>query len=593
MSFDLQSLIPEHIALLKPYLSARDEFNDHHESFVFLDANELPEPLHGFPANINRYPGNEPGRLKEKLAVIKKIDPESIFLGNGSDEIIDLIMRCFARAGKDEIMTFPPTFGMYANRAVANNLSVKEVPLDHRFMIRIKDTLGAISQETSQIYVCHPNNPSGNLQAREHVISLLEHFHGIVVVDEAYIDFSPENSLIPLLAKYPNLIVLQTFSKAFGLAGARVGVAYASADIVRVLEKVRCPYNIGSVSAGLAEKALNSYADYLLNVKYLRNQRDELAGSIAGMPLVEKVYPSDANFLLVKTSDAGAIYNHLVRNGVVVRNRDKEAGCSGCVRITVGTAEENQRLLNVWRKFNGNTDPSAEVYRQEGDITGKSGRKNAFQGYAGNEQANEPGGEHLPGLWEQAARRATIKRKTAETDITLKINLDGKGYSNIETGIGFFDHMLQQIAKHGLIDLEIHAVGDLETDPHHTIEDTGITLGAAVLEALGGKKGLERYGFSLPMDDSSAQVMLDFGGRFYLKWDAAFAAPHVGGIPASLFGHFFRSFAEAAKCNLHIQAAGEDDHHKIEAIFKAFAKTLRMATRRNSHDIMPSTKGVL
>ncbi len=563
MSFDLQSLIPEHIALLKPYMSARDEFNEYHESYIFLDANELPAPLHGLPKNINRYPGREPDRLKEKLAAIKNVDPGNIFLGNGSDEIIDMIMRCFASPGKNEVMIFPPTFGMYANRAAANNLSVKEISLDNHFLINLNHTLDAISPETSQIFVCHPNNPSGNLQPKEHITCLLENFHGIVVVDEAYIDFSPENSLIPLLAKYPNLIVLQTFSKAFGLAGARVGVAYASDDIIGVLEKVRCPYNLGSSAAGLAEAALNSYADYLLNVKHIRSMRDELAGSLARMPLVEKVYASDANFLLVKTKDAGAIFTHLARHGVVVRNRAHEAGCSGCIRITVGTAEENQTLLNVWSKF------------------------------AGIDHANEPGRHYLPDLSQQAARRATVKRKTHETDITLRVNLDGNGYSNIQTGIGFFDHMLHQIARHGITDLEVHALGDLETDPHHTIEDTGITLGTAVLQALGDKKGIERYGFSLPMDDSSAHVMLDLGGRFYLKWDVSFAAPHIGGIPSSLFSHFFRSFAEAAKCNLHIQATGEDDHHKIEAIFKAFAKTLYMAARRNNLDITPSTKGVL
>lgn len=593
MSFDLKSLIPEHIALLKPYLSARDEFNEYDGSYVFLDANELPEPLYGLPKNINRYPGGESDRLKEKLAAIKNVEPGKIFFGNGSDEIIDLIMRCFTREGKDEIMIFPPTFGMYANRAAANNLSVKEVLLDNDFQINLNDALRAIAPETSQIFVCHPNNPSGNVQKREHIIRLLESLHGIVVVDEAYIDFSPENSFVPLLNKYANLIVLQTFSKAFGLAGARVGVAYASEEIIRVLEKVRCPYNLGSSAAGLAEAALNSYADYRLMAKHITVMRDELAITLTKMPLVEKVYASDANFLLVKTKDAEAIFAHLLRHGVVVRNRDKEAGCSGCIRVTVGTSEENKTLVNVWSQYNkdGNQADKSEVSDPE-DI-GKAGRFNTSRTNAGPDQVNEKD-RHVMGDFSQlAARRATVKRKTNETDITLRVNLDGTGYANIHTGIGFFDHMLHQISRHGIFDLEIHAIGDLETDPHHTIEDTGITLGTAVLQALGGKAGLERYGFSLPMDDSSAQVMIDLGGRFYHKWDAAFSAPHIGGIPSSLFSHFFRSFAEAARCNLHIQATGEDDHHKVEAIFKAFAKTLHMASRRNHMDIMPSTKGLL
>lgn len=593
MSFDLQSLIPEHIALMKPYLSARDEFDPSKEAYVFLDANELAEPLHGLPETINRYPGKEIKRLKEKLAAVKQLNPENIFTGNGSDEIIDLIMRCFARAGRSEIITFPPTFGMYANRAAVNQLKVNEVALDHLFRIKPDETLKAISPATALIFVCHPNNPSGNLQDQKHIISLLENFRGIVVVDEAYIDFSPENSCLPLLARYPNLIVLQTFSKAFGLAGARVGLACASPAIIEVLEKVRCPYNLGSSAAGLAEMALNTYADYLLRVRQIKSMRDELADKLLSMPWVEKVYPSEANFLLVKTKDAGAIYSHLLSRGFVVRRRDKESGCAGCLRISIGTSEENQALINAWSSFGEEKDLSQIENQAAGEESHSTGQKIAALQFPGIYQGNEIGGKRPSGPSQLKARKATLRRKTQETDITLRVNLDGRGYSNISTGIGFFDHMLHQVARHGILDLEIHAAGDLETDPHHTIEDTGISLGTAILQALGDKKGIERYGFALPMDDSSAQVLLDLGGRFYLQWDASFSAPHIGGIPSSLFSHFFRSLAEAARCNLHIQAAGEDDHHKIEAIFKAFAKTLRMAARQNNPDIMPSTKGVL
>lgn len=579
MSFDLQTLIPRHLSQLKPYASARDDFEGSREDRIFLDANELPQALYGLPSTINRYPGNEPFILKEKLAAVKGVDPKRIFLGNGSDEIIDLVMRCFGRPGKDQIMIFPPTFGIYAVRAAVNNLGVKTVALDQQFRIDAGRALEAVTPEVPLMFVCHPNNPSGNAQSKEKIIPLLEGFRGIVVVDEAYIDFCPEKSLLPLLDKFPNLMVMQTFSKAFGLAGARVGAAYASREIIELLDKVRCPYNLGTASIRLAEKALNSYADQRLNIARIIRLRQKLAGELARMPLVEKVYPSDANFLLVKTGDADALYGHLARNGVVVRNRDKEPGCRGCLRITIGTAEETRHLVRAWSTFekkdrdNGmHTFP----YRPE---------RNASTVSADNKDTVSPS--------VSKDRKATHRRTTSETDITLHINLDGTGESNIRTGIGFFDHMLHQIARHGMIDLDIIAMGDLEVDFHHTIEDTGITLGMALLDALGDKNSIERYGFALPMDDSEATVLLDLGGRSYLKWEAGFYADHIGNIPSGLFRHFFRSFAEAAKCNLHVKATGDDDHHKTEAIFKAFARTLRMAASRNDSGSMPSTKGVL
>ncbi len=564
MPFNLRALIPEHIARVKPYASARNEFDGHREHFIFLDANELPQAIHGLPPYINRYPAQEPDRLKLKLAAIKNLDPNKVFLGSGSDEIIDLLMRCFARPGKDRIMIFPPTFGMYAVRAEVNNLGVQRVNLDENFMIQTRKALDEATADTRLMFVCHPNNPSANLQDAEQLIRLIRQFKGIVVVDEAYIDFSPANSMLPYLEQFPNLVVLQTFSKAYGLAGARVGVAYASADITAVLNKVRFPYNVGSASVRLAEQVLENYASFRLQTAHIVELRNWLSSALRELPCVQKIYPSDANFLLVKTSDANAVYRHLTRQGVVVRNRDKEPGCQGCLRVTIGTTAEMRRLVSAWKSID--------------NPPGKTGDKSAT-----NITIQKRPGE----------RQAVQRRKTSETDITLRINLDGMGYGNIHTGLAFFDHMLQQIARHGAFDLEIHAEGDLQVDPHHTIEDTGITLGETLIKALGDKKGIERYGFSLPMDDSSASVLIDLGGRSYLKWEVAFEASHVGGIPVSLFRHFFRSFAEAARCNVHIKASGEDDHHTIEAVFKAFAKTLRMALSRNDSGRIPSTKGVL
>jgi len=576
MSFNLKSIIPEHIRNITPYASARDEFKG--KGSVFLDANELPEPLPGMPADANRYPGSEPELLKEKLSAVKQVERDCILLGNGSDEIIDMLMRCFCRPGEDQVMVFPPTFGMYAVRARVNNLEVIPVNLDSDFGIDSGKALKNVTPDTRLMFVCHPNNPTGNAQEKETIVELLENFDGIVVVDEAYIDFCPDKSLLPLLKDYRNLVVLHTFSKAYGLAGARIGAAYASREIIGVLQKISFPYNLGTPAIRLAEKALDSYAVYLMNLRRIAASRDHLADVIKKLPLTEKVYPSDANFLLVKTRDADALYKHLARRGIIVRNRSNEPGCAGCLRITVGTPEENQQLLEAWAAYDSDS-VEEEVISDAARIAAQKEEDGQVQ--RGDATRNTE------------VRQATVRRQTSETDITVRVKLEGSGYASINTGIPFFDHMLEQIARHGMIDLEVDASGDLEVDSHHTIEDTAISLGEALREALGDKKGIERYGFELPMDESRAKVLADLGGRSYLKWEVSLSGLPVGNIPATLFRHFFLSLSGSATCNLHIEASGEDDHHMIEAVFKAFARALRMAIARNNTNAMPSTKGVL
>ena len=576
MPFDIQSMIPEHIRNITPYASARDEIKG--KGSVFLDANELPEPLPGMPADANRYPGSELQLLKEKLAAVKQVKRDCIFLGNGSDEIIDMLMRCFCRPGEDQVMVFPPTFGMYAVRARVNNLEVIPVNLDSDFGVDPGQALKYVTPETRLMFVCHPNNPTGNAQEKETIVELLENFDGIVVVDEAYIDFCPDKSLLPLLKDYRNLVVLHTFSKAYGLAGARIGAAYASREIIGVLQKISFPYNLGTPAIRLAEKALDSYAVYLMNLRRIAASRDHLADVIKKLPLTEKVYPSDANFLLVKTRDADALYKHLARRGIIVRNRSNEPGCAGCLRITVGTPEENQQLLEAWAAYDSDS-VEEEVISDAARIAAQKEEDGQVQ--RGDATRNTE------------VRQATVRRQTSETDITVRVKLEGSGYASINTGIPFFDHMLEQIARHGMIDLEVDASGDLEVDSHHTIEDTAISLGEALREALGDKKGIERYGFELPMDESRAKVLADLGGRSYLKWEVSLSGLPVGNIPATLFRHFFLSLSGSATCNLHIEASGEDDHHMIEAVFKAFARALRMAIARNNTNAMPSTKGVL
>ncbi len=555
--FHLDAQTRENIRQLRPYKSARDEFSGDPASAVFLDANEQPTPFSALPEGINRYPKYAQDILKERLAAVKGVGVGQIFLGNGSDEAIDLILRCFASPGRDSVMVFPPTFGMYAVSARINDLKVIEVPLDEAFSADPDAIIRAMEPGCKVLFFCNPNNPTANTQDRETILRVINTFSGIVVVDEAYIDFCPEESLLDELENHPNLVVLQTFSKAWGLAGARVGVAYASPGIISVLNKAKAPYNLSSPACQLAVRALNSFAEYRIGIRQAIRERERLSGELAAMPMVEKVYPSKANFLLVKTSDAQAVYAHLAAHGVVVRNRTNEPGCQGCLRITVGTADENRKLLREWERL----------------------------GMAGTSDPEEAPGETFP------ARTATLRRQTAETDITIRLGLDGNGQAGIDTGIGFFDHMLNQIARHGLFDLDIAAKGDLHIDVHHSLEDTAITLGQAFRQALGDKKGVERYGFALPMDDSEAKVLIDFGGRTFFKWKVRFNTNQTGEVPTSLYPHFFRSFSEAAACNLHIKAKGEDDHHIIEAVFKAFAKALRMAVTRNPSGVLPTTKG--
>lgn len=589
MNFNLNALIRENIQKMKPYSSARSEYSGDDANTIFLDANEQPEAFEGLPASINRYPRHNQEQLKKHLAALKDVREDQIFLGNGSDEVIDLILRCFARPGLDEVIIFPPTFGMYAVSAQVNDLAITKVPLNDGFLIDVQATLNAVTEHTKALFICSPNNPTGNIQPRDTIISLLKHFNGLVIVDEAYMDFSPGNSLITELDHYPNLIILQTFSKAWGLAGARVGMAYASKDIVSVLNKVRFPYNLSMPDSGLAIDALNKYAQYKLSIAETLINRAWLKEQLMLLPSVTQIYPSDANFLLVKTTDGDTLYKYLSSQGIIVRNRSKEPGCEGCLRVTVGTPSENQRLIDTWRH-----------YGQEEGLNTKSrkGSKTESSSHAdtGNHELSSAAsktGEDHQSLAAKPIRRAIVERATSETTITVRINLDGSGRANISTGIGFFDHMLHQIARHGLFDLDILATGDLHIDPHHTIEDTAITLGQAFRKALGDKAGIERYGFALPMDDANAKVMIDFGGRIFFKWKVHFEAPFTGEVPTSLFEHFFRSFAEATASNLHIKAKGKDDHHKIEAVFKAFAKTLRMAVSRNEKGILPSTKGSL
>lgn len=349
MSFDLNKLVRENIKKLKPYSSARSEFSG--VAQVFLDANEnaFGSPLTKW---YNRYPDPLQWELKRKISTIKNIAAENILLGNGSDECIDLLIRAFCDPLKDNIIICPPTYGMYEVYAHINDVPVKEVPLLPNFQINLEGLENAIDQNTKLIFFCSPNNPTGNSMEREDIEMVLNNFDGIVVIDEAYINYSRSRSFIAELKDYPNLVVMQTFSKAWGLAALRLGMNFASTEIIDILNKIKPPYNINQATQELSLKALDHLEDVNTMIRDTVEERENLVKSLVQLPLVQKVYPSDANFVLTKMKDATAIYNYLKEKGIIVRNRSNVILCEDCLRITVGTPKENVQLIEALKNYN-------------------------------------------------------------------------------------------------------------------------------------------------------------------------------------------------------------------------------------------------
>lgn len=337
---DLKDLVRPNVWNLKPYSSARDEF--HGNASVFLDANENP-----WNAPYNRYPDPMQGKLKDRLAVLKGVDRESVFLGNGSDEAIDLVIRAFCEPGRDRVVTISPSYGMYEVAADVNNVECRKVSLDANFGLDANAVLESVDERTKVIFLCSPNNPSGNRLDRDSIYKVLKDYEGIVVVDEAYIDFSTHPSFLRELSEFPNLIVLQTLSKAWGAAGIRLGMAFASPEIIRVLNKIKYPYNVNQLTQEKALELLNDEATMKRQVSEILSERDRLEKILSAPPFSYQVYPSDANFLLVNVIKADEMYNGLVKRGIVVRNRNSVRKCQGCLRITIGTPEENDELLNA------------------------------------------------------------------------------------------------------------------------------------------------------------------------------------------------------------------------------------------------------
>ena len=346
--FDLKNLIRDNIKTLKPYSSARHEFTG--KASVFLDANENPygSPL---PDKFNRYPDPLQWQLKFQIARIKGVPAENIFVGNGSDEVIDLAYRIFCTPGKDNVIVCPPTYGMYEVSGNINDVEIRKVNLTSDFQLDVEGVMNAVDTNTKLIFICSPNNPTGNNMRREDVEIILNNFSGIVIIDEAYINYSKQKTFIQELTEYPNLVVMQTLSKAWGLAALRLGLCYASMDIIDLFNKVKPPYNINDASQLLALEALQN-AD-LVNewITASVQQKEMLVKELSAFNFVEKIYPSDANFLLMKVKDASKLYDYLSENEIVVRNRSKDPGCENCLRITIGTPEENQQLLHLLTNY--------------------------------------------------------------------------------------------------------------------------------------------------------------------------------------------------------------------------------------------------
>lgn len=342
MAFNLENLVRENIKSLKPYSSARDEFKELTSGMVFLDANENP-----FENGVNRYPDPQQTSVKKELSKLKEIANTNILLGNGSDEVLDLIFRAFCEPKIDNVITLPPTYGMYKVLANINNIEEREVLLTEKFEPNVKAILEKVDENSKILFLCSPNNPTGNSFSEENVEALLNSFKGFVVIDEAYIDFSSKKSWLQRIEEFPNLIITQTLSKAYGMAGIRLGICYASKEIIAILNKIKPPYNVNELTQQKALKRLLNKNKVQHEISKILEQREKLVEKLKSISFVEEIYPTDANFVLVKVDNANSRYNDLIEKGIVIRNRTTQPLCENTLRLTVGTKSENIELIKA------------------------------------------------------------------------------------------------------------------------------------------------------------------------------------------------------------------------------------------------------
>ncbi|MCH9659331.1 MAG: histidinol-phosphate transaminase [Bacteroidetes bacterium] len=345
-SFNINKYVRSNILNASPYSSARDEFTDLDRDMVFLDANENP-----FENGVNRYPDPNQQSITALLAMQKGVDTSQILLGNGSDEVLDLLFRAFCEPNKDNVISLPPTYGMYKVLSAINAVAYREILLDRTFQPRIPEILAAQDEYSKLLFLCSPNNPTGNSIDQEIIMKLLRDFNGIVVIDEAYIDFSEKESWITQLNKYPNLVVTQTLSKAYGMAGIRLGICFASDAIISILKKIKPPYNVNSLTQQRALEGLLNVESVINEVSIIVKEKERLCNLMSELTCIQKIFPSDANFLLAQVDDAPKRYHQLIEKGIVVRNRSSQPLCANTLRFTVGTPSENDQLINALKQI--------------------------------------------------------------------------------------------------------------------------------------------------------------------------------------------------------------------------------------------------
>ena len=521
---------------------------------IKLDANENPYPPlsdGALAAGLNRYPEPQPARLRRAMAALYGVAAENLIVTRGADDAIDILVRTFCRAGEDAVSICTPTFSAYAHFAALAGARVIEAPLDAEFDFSAARFLEQVSSEAGLklAFVCAPNNPSGNvvpLAEVERVCRALP--DTIIVLDEAYIEFSEQESGASRAAETENLVVLRTLSKAYGLAGARVGCLIGHPATVGMAARALPPYPLPTLSIEAAVAALSPSrrAVHEERIARIKADRDRLAPLFAASPIVKAVRNGGGNFLFLEVEEPAVLAKKL--NSLGIRARFRPNAAPGGVRLTVGTDAENQAALAAF----GVVSP------------------------------------------EEPARRGEVVRDTKETKIAVAVDLDRPSPRRIDTGIPFYDHMLDQVAAHAGFSLVLSCEGDIEIDAHHSLEDCAIAFGGALSKALGERRGIGRFGFSLPMDETEAHVLIDLSGRPYSVFEGSFEASHIGAYPTEMTRHIFRSFADSLGAAIHVRVEGDNDHHKTEACFKAFGRALRQAVgREGDKNAMPSTKGVL
>jgi histidinol-phosphate aminotransferase/imidazoleglycerol-phosphate dehydratase/histidinol-phosphatase len=521
---------------------------------IKLDANENPYPPlseGALAAGLNRYPEPQPARLKKAMAALYGVAPEELAVTRGADDAIDILVRAFCRPGEDAVSICTPTFSAYAHFARLQGARVIEAPLDANFDFDADAFLKVAREEPSLklAFICSPNNPTGNPVDPADVLKVADALsETLIVLDEAYLEFSETPSLAAEAARRQNLVILKTLSKAYGIAGARVGALIGNAELVSIAARALPPYPLPSLSieAALAALAPSRRPIHQERIARIKTDRDRLAPLLEQSPVVKSVRSGGGNFLFLEVEEPEALARKL--NALGIRARFRPNAAPGGLRLTIGTDAENEAALAALGMARG----------------------------------------------EPAARRAEVVRDTKETQIAVAIDLDRPSPRRIHTGIPFYDHMLDQVAAHGGFSLVLSCDGDLDIDGHHSVEDCAIAFGTALSRALGDRRGIGRFGFSLPMDETEAHVLIDLSGRPYSVFEGSFEASHIGAYPTEMTRHVFRSLADSLGAAIHVRVTGENDHHKTEACFKAFGRALRQAVAREGRgDAMPSTKGVL